>query len=93
MPNREKYREILKVKVGKHTVSFNDWSTLSKSQKRTEPCVRKGSRSLLACHTRCKRSMGKKSPFCKGRAWYQFHKTGKKIALEVTVTGQVSEYY
>ena len=35
---------------------LNNWS-ISKSKWGTEPCVLKGKRSLLACHTRCKCSI------------------------------------
>ena len=35
---------------------LNNWS-MRKSDKGTEPDVRKGKRSLLACHTRCKCSI------------------------------------
>ena len=73
--------------------SRGNWSQQSEHtqapEKGTEPGVRSGKRSLLACHTRCKCSM---EPLIigEGQARYQGHELESLIGWEVTV-GQGSE--
>ena len=58
----------------------------------TEPGVRKGKRSLLACHTRCKCSMETTRNSVKVKLGIKVMKSVESlIGWEVTVTGQGSE--
>ena len=58
----------------------------------TEPDVRKGKRSLLACHTRCKCSMETTCNSLKVKLGLMVMQLVESlIGFEVTVTGQGSE--
>ena len=71
---------------------LNNWS-ISKSQKKgTEPVVRKGKRSLLACHVRCKCCIETTRNSAKVKLGIKVMKFVEGlIGWEVTVTGQGSE--
>ena len=67
---------------------------MSKSQKGTEPGVRKGKRSLLASHIRCKCSIETTRNSVKVKPCITVMKLVESlIGWEVTVTGQGTEYH
>ena len=96
MAKSRKYRGVIKVKSRVKTRQVREiWSQQLEPKQvphwGTEPGVRKGKRSLLACHTRCKCSVETTRNSVKVKLGIKFMKLVEiLISLEVIV-GQESE--